>query len=64
LKSGFGLPGLGLSGLGLCSGLTTGLPAAGRSIEGLFPAGLEGFLSAGLISGLGLLSGLVTDFAC
>lgn len=61
LKSGFGLPGFGLSGAGLPGfGLfTDGLP--GFVPEGLLPDGRDGFLSAGLISACGLLEGFDTE---
>ena len=73
LKSGFGLPGFGLSGpadglfpdglsgAGLpgCGLFTDGLP--GFVPEGLFPDGRDGFLSAGLISACGLLEGFDTE---
>ena len=73
LKSGFGLPGFGLSGpadglfpdglsrAGLpgCGLFTDGLP--GFVPEGLLPDGRDGFLSAGLISACGLLEGFDTE---
>ena len=73
LKSGFGLPGLGLSGpadglfpdglsgagLSGCGLFTDGLP--GFVPEGLLPDGRDGFLSAGLISACGLLEGFDTE---
>ena len=73
LKSGFGLPGFGLSGPadGLFpDGLSgAGLPGFGLFTdgfpgfvpEGLFPDGRDGFLSAGLISACGLLEGFDTE---
>lgn len=45
--------GLGPDGCGLLSGFTAGLLAEGLSTDGLLPDGLDGFLYAGLISGLG-----------
>ena len=73
LKSGFGLPGFGLSGPadGLFpDGLSgAGLPGFGLFTdglpgfvpEGLLPDGRDGFLSAGLISACGLLEGFDTE---